>query len=108
MIEAQEKRHNEAVEAMQKRFDETIAKVEAQMKGATEAMLKERQKEFAESSTTNIGQIVTPLRETIDKMKKAMEESTEKQTSLGSAMEANIKHMMRQSEAAQRSAEGPA
>ena len=105
VIEAQEKRHNEAVEAMQKRFDETIAKVEAQMKGATEAMLKERQKEFAESSTTNIGQIVTPLRETIDMMKKAMEESTEKQTSLGSAMEANIKHMMRQSEAAQRSAE---
>ena len=38
-------------------------------------------------------------------MKKAMEVSSEKQTSLGSAMEANIKHMMRQSEAAQRSAE---
>ncbi|MGN1245352.1 MAG: DNA recombination protein RmuC [Muribaculaceae bacterium] len=104
-IAEQEKRHKEAVDAMQKRFDETIAKVEAQMKVATEAMLKERQKEFAEASTTNIGQIVTPLRETIDKMKKAMEESTEKQTSLGSAMEANIKHMMRQSEAAQRSAE---
>lgn len=104
-VAEQEKRHHEALDAMQKRFDETIAKVEAQMKSATDSMLKERQKEFAETSTNNIGQIVVPLRETIDKMKKAMDDSTLRQASMSSAMKENIEHMMRQSEAARKSAE---
>ena len=105
LISEKERAYNEAADAKEKSHKAVIEAQEKRHNEAVEAMLKERQKEFAESSTTNIGQIVTPLRETIDKMKKAMEESTEKQTSLGSAMEANIKHMMRQSEAAQRSAE---
>ena len=104
-VAEQEKRHHEALDAMQKRFDETIAKVEAQMKSATDSMLKERQKEFAETSTNNIGQIVVPLRETIEKMKKAMDDSTLRQASMSSAMKENIEHMMRQSEAARKSAE---
>ena len=104
-VAEQEKRHHEALDAMQKRFDETIAKVEAQMKSATDSMLKERQKEFAETSANNIGQIVVPLRETIDKMKKAMDDSTLRQASMSSAMKENIEHMMRQSEAARKSAE---
>lgn len=104
-VAEQEKRHHEALDAMQKRFDETIAKVEAQIKSATDSMLKERQKEFAETSTNNIGQIVVPLRETIDKMKKAMDDSTLRQASMSSAMKENIEHMMRQSEAARKSAE---
>ncbi|MBO5016041.1 MAG: DNA recombination protein RmuC, partial [Bacteroidaceae bacterium] len=92
-----------ALDAQQARFDETIAKVTAQMKSATDDMLKQRQKEFAESSHTNLGQIVNPLRETIDNMKKAMNESTLKQTSMSSEMKANIENMMRQSEAAKKS-----
>ena len=75
------------------------------MKSATDDMLKQRQKEFAEASHTNLGQIVNPLRETIDKMKQAMSENTLKQTSMSSEMKANIEHMMRQSAAAQKSAE---
>ena len=77
----------------------------AQVQTATDDMLKQRQKEFAESSHTNLGQIVNPLRETIDKMKKAMDENTLKQTSMSSEMKANIEHMMRQSAAAQKSAD---
>ena len=94
-----------ALDAQQARFDETIAKVTAQLKTATDEMLKQRQKEFAESSHTNLGQIVNPLRETIDNMKKAMNESTLKQTSMSSEMKANIENMMRQSEAAKKSAD---
>lgn len=94
-----------ALDAQQARFDETIAKVTAQLKTATDDMLKQRQKEFAESSHINLGQIVTPLRETIDSMKKVMNESTLKQTSISSEMKANIENMMRQSEAAKKSAD---
>ncbi|MBR1668926.1 MAG: DNA recombination protein RmuC [Bacteroidaceae bacterium] len=104
-IREKERSHQEALAAQQKQFDMTIAKVEAQMKVATDEMLKQRQKEFAESSNTNLGQIVNPLRETIDKMKQAMAENTEKQTAMSGEMKANIENMMRQSEAAKRSAD---
>ena len=102
---AQEKRHCEATRAQQELFDETMAKVTAQVKSATDEMLKQRQKEFAESSNSNIEQIVTPLRETIEKMKQTMSDSTLKQTELSSEMKANLENMMRHSEAAKESAD---
>ena len=105
MLAAQEKRHEQATAAQQRLFDETIEKVTAQVKSATDDMLKQRQKEFAESSNSNLGQIVTPLRETIEKMKQAMHDSTLKQTELSGEMKANLENMMRHSEAAKQSAD---
>ena len=104
-IEAQEKNHNQALEAQQARFNETMQKVTAQVKSATEDLLKKRQDEFAAASNENIGQIVNPLKETIDKMKRAMDESTLKQTEIGGEMKSQISIMMRQSEAAKKSAD---
>lgn len=104
-VEALQKSHEEAMEALQKRFDETVRKVSAQVRSATDDMLKQRQKEFAESSNTSLGQIVNPLRETIDKMKKAMDDSTLKQTEMSSTMKVTVENMMRQSEAAKKSAD---
>lgn len=104
-IEAQEKNHNQALEAQQARFNETMQKVTAQLKSATEDILKKRQDEFAAASNENIGQIVNPLKETIDKMKRAMDESTLKQTEIGGEMKSQISIMMRQSEAAKKSAD---
>lgn len=103
--EAQEKRHNEAIQAQQDRFDETLEKVKEQMKTATEEMLKQRQVEFANSSNTNIGQIVNPLKETIEKMKKAMEDTTVSQTRISTELKTNMENMIRQSEAAKKSAD---
>ena len=102
---AQEKRHTEATKAQQELFDETMARVSAQVKSATDEMLKQRQKEFAESSNSNIEQIVTPLRETIEKMKQTMSDSTLKQTELSSEMKANLENMMKHSAAAKESAD---
>ena len=93
------------LDAQERRFDEAMKAMKAQVQAATDELLKQRQKEFAEQSSSNLGQIVTPLRETIDKMKKAMEDNTLKQTSMSSEMRTNIEHMMRQSQAAQKSAE---
>ena len=102
---AQERRHAEATKAQQELFDETMARVSAQVKSATDEMLKQRQKEFAESSNSNIEQIVTPLRETIEKMKQTMSDSTLKQTELSSEMKANLENMMKHSAAAKESAD---
>ncbi len=93
------------LDAQQAKFDETIAKVTAQMKSATEDILKRRQEEFATSSNTSIGQIVNPLKETIDKMKEAMRENTIRQTSISSEIKTQAENMMRQSAAAKESAD---
>lgn len=95
----------ELMAAQQSKFDETIAKVTAQMGSATEQMLKKRQEEFAASSNNSIGQIVNPLKETIDKMKEAMQENTLKQTSISSEIKTQAENMMRQSAAAKQSAD---
>ena len=105
MIAAQEKLYQESFASQQAKFDETIAKVTAQMKSATEDMLKRRQEEFAASSNTSIGQIVNPLKDTIDKMKEAMKENTIKQTSISSEIKTQAENMMRQSAAAKESAD---
>ena len=91
------------LDAQQAKFDETIAKVTAQMKSATEDILKRRQEEFATSSNTSIGQIVNPLKETIDRMKEAMQENTIRQTSISSEIKTQAENMMRQSAAAKES-----
>ena len=102
-IAAQEKRHSEAMEALKKQFDETVQKVSAQMKTATEEMLKQRQQEFSQSSSTSIGQIVNPLKETMEEMRKTMNASTLKQTEISSAMKVTVENMIRQSEVAKKS-----
>ena len=104
-LDEKERVHREARQTQQRQFVETMEKVSAQMKVATDEMLKQRQKEFADASNQNLGQIVNPLRETIDQMKQVMAENTEKQTKMGGEMKANIENMMRQSEAAMKSAD---
>ena len=104
-MEALEQRHAQAMKAQQNLFEETMGKVTAQVKSATDDMLKQRQKEFAEASNTNLGQIVNPLRETIEKMKQTMSESTLKHTELSSEMKVNLENMMKHSAAAKESAD---
>ncbi len=104
-ISAQDRRHEEAMKAQQQRFDETLSKMTAQLKIATDEMLKQRQKEFAELSNTNLGQIVNPLRETIKSMNEAMGKSTEEQIRLASTLKENINNVMQQSMATKQSAD---
>ncbi len=102
---AQEKRHEEAMKAQQQRFDEMLGKMTAQLKLATDEMLKQRQKEFADQSNLNLGQIVNPLRETIKSMNEAMGKSTVEQTRLAAMLKENIENVMQQSMAAKQSAD---
>lgn len=102
-LQEQQQRHAEAISAQQTRFDETMARVAAQMKDATGEMLRQRQREFQESSGQSLGQIVTPLRETIDKMQQAMTDAQNRQSADSGTMKTIIEQMMQQSEAARRS-----
>ena len=104
-LEAREKAHHEAMSALQERFDETIAKVSAQMKTETAEMLKAREKEFSETSHQSLGQIVNPLRENIAELRKAMEEGSKEQAERNGEMRERIKSLMEHSDAARKSAE---
>ena len=96
---------NDIMKGQEQRFNETMARMSEQMKNATADMLKDRQKEFADSSNQQLGQIVNPLRETIDKMKQTMADTTLKQTEMSSVLKDNIERSMQQAMAAKKSAE---
>ena len=98
-----EEQHREAMTAQEKRFNEMSLRLTEQMKNATADMLKQRQEEFTQSSNRDLGQIVTPLRETIAGMKQAMDESTVKHASMTSEMKTTMENMMRHSQAAKES-----
>ena len=104
-IAARDKAHKEALDALQARFDETIAKVSEQMKSETSQMLKERQKEFSETSSQSLGQIVNPLKDNIAELKKAMEEGSKEQAERNGEMRERIKSLMEHSDAARKSAD---
>lgn len=97
--------YREMMRSQEIRFDESLEKVSSQLKAATEDMLRQRQKEFSQSSAENIGQIVAPLKDTMERMKQTMDASTLKQTAMSGEMKAGIENMMRQSEAARKSAD---
>lgn len=66
----QKQSFDETLRAQKQNFDETLQRVTAEVKLSTEQMLKDRQKEFAESSAQNITGIVNPLRESLERMMK--------------------------------------
>ena len=100
------KEHYDAsIKELQERFDKAMSDIMTANKAATEDMLKARQQEFAESSSINIGQIVTPLKETIAKMEEAMIQTSKESLSISSAMQENMRQLMDQSRKAQSTTE---
>ena len=104
-IAAREKAHKDAMDSLQKRFEETMAKVTAQVKSDTADMLKARQKEFSESSNISIGQIVDPLKQNIAELKKAMEDGNKEMAERNGEMRERIQTLMQHSDAARKSAD---
>ena len=103
--EEYEVRQKKALEDQQQRFDLMMSRALSEMKNATSDMLKQRQEEFSKNSTANLGQIVAPLNETIENMKKAMQNSSEAQNKMSGKLEVYMKSIMEQSESAKKSAD---
>lgn len=105
LLAEQEIRHKQATEAQKAYFDQTMESLNANMKEATDNLLKKRQEEFADSSSSNLKQIVDPLKEKMAEMEKAMKEGVQKQIDLGGEMRTYANTMIDQSKVAQKSAE---
>lgn len=97
--------YDKSIREQQERFDTMMSKMTEQSKVATEDLLKARQKEFAESSSTNIEEIVKPLKDTIATMEKTLKESSDSAISISSAMKENLDTMIQQSKETQKTTE---
>ena len=87
---AMEKRHAEAIEAEHKRYEQALATMKEQVQNATNQMLKERQAELQQSNSTNMKQIVDPLKESIAKMESALKENKSTQETSTEAIKEKI------------------
>lgn len=87
---AMEKRHTEAIEAEHKRYEQALATMKEQVQNATNQMLKERQAELQQSNSTNMKQIVDPLKESIAKMETALKENKSTQETSTEAIKEKI------------------
>ena len=99
------KRNEDALAALREKFDETMAKVTAQVKNETSEMLKARQKEFSEESNQSLGQIMAPLKENIAELKKRMEDDNKEQGERNAEMRERIKTLLEHSDLARKSAD---
>lgn len=104
-LRRQEAAHKDALEALQGRFDETVAKMRAELENATSEMLKRRQMEFESSSREGISRVLEPLNVSIREMRQAVADNTEKHADFGGRLSANIKMVLEHSDAARKSAD---
>ena len=104
-VAVREEHHAKVMDDMQKRFDETMAKVSAQLRTDTDELLKTRQLEFSQKSNESIGSIVNPLKENIDRLRKAMEDESKEQAERNGEMRERIRSLMQHSDAARKSAD---
>lgn len=90
LIDAVEKRHTEAIDAEKKRFEQALQTMKEQVQNTTNEMLKQRQTELQQSNSTNMRQIVEPLKETIQKMETALKENKSTQETSTEAIKEKI------------------
>lgn len=100
-----ERRYQNALNEQKVHFDELSKRLVAEAKNATEEMVKLREKQITESSNATMEQLVNPLKETIAKMEKTMNDTTMQQTSANSALKEVLKQSIESNAAAKQSAE---
>ena len=85
-----ENHHQQALLSEQQRYEEMLAKVSAEMKATTEQMLRQRQSELQESNSLHMQQIVSPLKDTIQRMETALKENRSTQETSTEAIKEQI------------------
>jgi len=94
---AYEKNLNDLKEQHKEDLDNHIKSIQAQMTIETEKLLKAREKELSEGNRNNMDGILKPLKESIDKMQKAMDDNAKEHiqstTELKGKLEQAVKEM---------------
>lgn len=94
-----------ALDDQQRQFDILSAKLVAEAKVATEAMVKQRQQEISQAGNATIASVVNPLKESIAKMEKTMNDTTLQQTEVNTSLKDALKAAMESNEATKKTAD---
>ena len=100
-----ERRYQNALNEQKVHFDNLSKRLVAEAKNATEEMVQRREKQITESGHATMEQLVNPLKETIAKMEKTMNETTLQQTNANSALKEVLKQSIESNAATKQSAE---
>ena len=101
----QEENHKKAIETQKELFKEATQRFMSEAQEKTKQLMEQRGQELSDTNKSQMDGILSPLREAMEAMRKAMNEATLKQTDIGSQMKVSAEQMMQQSEAARRSAD---
>ena len=93
MKQEMERVHQLSLAEQKARFDEISKRLVAEAQIATEKMLKQRGEELSKTGNATMEQLVNPLKETIAKMEKTMNDTTLQQT----AANTSLKEVLKQS-----------
>lgn len=74
-IREMDARHEKDIKAERERFEQALVTMREQVQNTTNRVLREQQEELKKSNSTNMQQIVDPLKETIQKMEAAIKEN---------------------------------
>ena len=95
LLEAREKAHEEAMAALKENFASAMGQLKAQVKEDTDALLKERQKEFKETSGEAIGTLLSPLKEKLEDLRKEMTANSDIHKSSREAIKTDVDTLMK-------------
>ena len=98
-----ERVHQVSLAEQKARFDEISKRLVAEAQIATEKMLKQRGEELSKTGNATMEQLVNPLKETIAKMEKTMNDTTLQQTAANTSLKEVLKQSI-ESNAATKSA----
>lgn len=105
MKQDMERIHQKSLAEQNDRLTEMSQRLVAEAKNATEEMVKLREKEIKEKGDATMEQLVTPLKETIAKMEKTMNDTTLKQTDTNSALKEMLKQTIDSNASAKQTAD---
>ncbi len=100
-----EQRHQNSLNEQKVHFDDLSKRLVAEAKNATEEMVKLREKQITESGHATMEQLVNPLKETIAKMEKTMNDTTLQQANANSALKEVLKQSIESNTATKQTAE---
>ena len=94
VIAARDKAHNEAMATLREQFADALSQMKVQAKDATDELLRSRQKEFRETSAEAIGNLLSPVREKIEELRKEMKDNSQVHRVAESSIKSDVQTLM--------------
>lgn len=99
-LRAEREKADALLESQKKSFEDISSRLVAESRNATRIFIEESGKKMSEAGSANIRDMMAPLRETVDQLKKDVAENREKQISLNTSLRDSMERIIRNNEEA--------